>query len=246
MDNLFSFFLCLSWQKALMYWWCFNSLITMFQAIGQVLYLRPYVNDFSTQWVLSSVALLTLGSVLTTYIGERISDLKLGNGTSLLIFTNILSYLPASFGRTIAEAFQNGNYIGLATIILSFVLLVLGIVYVQVSWLRIGQKISSFEAENVHEKSLIFLLRKQREKSQSTMHHDTWVEVEGLKELLTYLSRYPYPLYLKLRLLLFISPNNDLNWIQSHTPYLWTKGLLHDCSHSMIYSIPFYLLGKIV
>ncbi|XP_021277134.1 preprotein translocase subunit SCY1, chloroplastic isoform X2 [Herrania umbratica] len=101
------------------------------QAIGQVLYLRPYVNDFSTQWVLSSVTLLTLGAVLTTYIGERISDLKLGNGTSLLIFTNILSYLPASFGRTVVQAYQDGNYVGLVTIIISFFLLVLGIVYVQ-------------------------------------------------------------------------------------------------------------------
>ncbi|KAJ9162860.1 hypothetical protein P3X46_022602 [Hevea brasiliensis] len=101
------------------------------QAIGQVLYLRSYVNDFSTQWVLTSVTLLTLGSVFTTYIGERISDLKLGNGTSLLIFTSIISYLPASFGRTVAQAFQDGNYVGLVTIIISFFLLVLGIVYVQ-------------------------------------------------------------------------------------------------------------------
>ncbi|XWS70906.1 hypothetical protein CRYUN_Cryun03dG0090400 [Craigia yunnanensis] len=51
------------------------------QAIGQVLYLRPYVNDFSTQ--------------------------------------------------TVAQAYQDGNYIGLATTIISFFLLVLGIVYVQ-------------------------------------------------------------------------------------------------------------------
>ncbi|XP_014501000.1 preprotein translocase subunit SECY, chloroplastic isoform X1 [Vigna radiata var. radiata] len=101
------------------------------QAIGQVLYLRPYVNDFSVEWVLSSVILLTLGSVFTTYIGERITDLKLGNGTSLLIFTNIISYLPASFGRTIAQAFNDANYVGLATIIVSFVFLVVGIVYVQ-------------------------------------------------------------------------------------------------------------------
>lgn len=101
------------------------------QAIGQAFYLRPYVNDFSTEWVISSVVLLTLGSVFTTYIGERITDLKLGNGTSLLIFTSIISYLPASFGRTVAEAFQEGNYLGLAAIILSFFLLVLGIVYVQ-------------------------------------------------------------------------------------------------------------------
>uniref|UniRef100_A0A7C9DBU8 Translocon Sec61/SecY plug domain-containing protein n=1 Tax=Opuntia streptacantha TaxID=393608 RepID=A0A7C9DBU8_OPUST len=101
------------------------------QAIGQVFYLRPYVNDFSTEWVLSSVTLLTLGAVFTTYLSERISDLKLGNGTSLLIFTNIISYLPASFGRTVAQAYQEGNYGGLAIIILSFLFLVFGIVYVQ-------------------------------------------------------------------------------------------------------------------
>lgn len=103
------------------------------KAIGQVFFLRPYVNDFSTEWVFSSVMLLTLGSVLTTYIGERISDLKLGNGTSLLIFTSIISYFPASVGRTVAQAFQDGNYVGLATIVVSFFLLVLGIVYVQVN-----------------------------------------------------------------------------------------------------------------
>ncbi|XP_068333928.1 preprotein translocase subunit SCY1, chloroplastic [Pyrus communis] len=101
------------------------------QAIGQVFYLRPYVNDFSTEWVISSVTLLTLGSVFTTYIGERITDLKLGNGTSLLIFTSIISYFPASVGRTVAQAFQDGNYVGLATIVVSFFVLVLGIVYVQ-------------------------------------------------------------------------------------------------------------------
>lgn len=110
---------------------CF--LLFYLQAIGQVLYLRPYVNDFSAQWVLSSVILLTLGSVFTTYIGERISDLKLGNGTSLLIFTNIISYLPASFGRTFVQGFNDANYVGLITLVVSFFLLVLGIVYVQVN-----------------------------------------------------------------------------------------------------------------
>ncbi|KAJ7979524.1 Preprotein translocase subunit SECY, chloroplastic [Quillaja saponaria] len=131
------------------------------QAIGQVLYLRPYVNDFSTQWILSSITLLTLGSVLTTYIGKRISDLKLGNGTSLLIFTSIISYLPASFGRTIAQVFQDGNYIGLAAIIVSFILLVLGIVYVQEAERKIPLNyVSSTPAELEDFKSLLtYLLR---------------------------------------------------------------------------------------
>ncbi|CAM6070524.1 unnamed protein product [Sphagnum tenellum] len=101
------------------------------QAVGQVTYIRPYVNDFSIEWVGSAVAALTLGSVLTMLIGEKISDLKLGNGTSLLIFTNIVSYLPASIGRTIAQAIGEGNYPGLAGSIAGFLLLVLGIVYVQ-------------------------------------------------------------------------------------------------------------------
>lgn len=111
-------------------------MITSFQAIGQVFFLRQYVNDFSTEWVISSVTLLTLGSILTTYIGERISDLKLGNGTSLLIFTSIISYLPASFGRTISQALSDGNYTGLGIIFASFFLLVFGIVYVQVILVR--------------------------------------------------------------------------------------------------------------
>jgi len=118
-------------KKILQYTRYASVVFAVVQAIGQVLFLRPYVNDFSTEWAASSVILLTLGAVFTTYIGERISDLKLGNGTSLLIFTSIISYLPISFGRTVAQAFQDGNYTGLVTIVISFFLLVLGIVYVQ-------------------------------------------------------------------------------------------------------------------
>uniref|UniRef100_A0A453KG19 CpSecY n=1 Tax=Aegilops tauschii subsp. strangulata TaxID=200361 RepID=A0A453KG19_AEGTS len=135
------------------------------QAIGQVLFLRPYVNDFSTEWVLTSVTLLTLGSVFTTFLGETISELKLGNGTSLLIFTSIISYLPASFGRTVAEGFQAGNYVGLLTIILSFFFLVLGIVYVQVRkytlLFKININLSAYDLLNSHH---FYGFRKLREK----------------------------------------------------------------------------------
>lgn len=119
-------------RKKVLQWTRYASVgFAIVQAIGQVLYIRPYVNDFNTEWVLSSVTLLTLGAIITIYIGEKISDLKLGNGTSLLIFTSILSYLPSSFGRTVAQALEEGNYFGLAAVIISFLLLVLGIVYVQ-------------------------------------------------------------------------------------------------------------------
>eukprot|EP00850_Spirogloea_muscicola_P001462 SM000005S17259 [mRNA] locus=s5:992504:995617:- [translate_table: standard] len=101
------------------------------QAVGQVFFLRPYVDDFSTSWVATSVAALTLGSVAILWIAEQLSELKLGNGTSLLIFTNIVSYLPSTVGRTIAQANDAGNYGGLVALFVSFFLLVFGIVYVQ-------------------------------------------------------------------------------------------------------------------
>ncbi|KAI5062016.1 hypothetical protein GOP47_0022555 [Adiantum capillus-veneris] len=119
-------------RKKVLQWTRYASVgFAVFQAIGQIVYIRPYVYDFSIEWVLTSVFLLTLGSVVTTFIGEQISELKLGNGTSFLIFTNIVSYLPASIGRTVVQALNDGNYTGLGVIFLSFFLLVLGIVYVQ-------------------------------------------------------------------------------------------------------------------
>ena len=103
------------------------------QAVGQVYFFKPYAYDFSLTWQLSAILALTLGSFAVIQIGDKISDLKLGNGTSLLIFTNIVSYLPATFGRTVNQAAENANYGGLGLLLGSFFFLVFGIVYVQVS-----------------------------------------------------------------------------------------------------------------
>lgn len=149
------------------------------------------MNDFSTEWVLTSVTLLTLGSVFTTFIGERISDLKLGNGTSLLIFTSIISYLPASFGRTVAQAFQDGNYVGLLTIILSFLLLVLGIVYVQVSDFHYSRYIYTFFSTfKLANSDHLDDFRKLNAKYPSTMLLDTAAELVDFNDLHIYHLRF--------------------------------------------------------
>ena len=138
------------------------------------------------------MTLLTLGSVFTTFIGERISDLKLGNGTSLLIFTSIISYLPASFGRTVAQAFQDGNYVGLITIILSFFLLVLGIVYVQVSefsFFKIYLHIL-FQFSNCLIYIIWMISRKLSAKYPWTMLLDTAVELGDFNDLHIYHLRF--------------------------------------------------------
>ena len=102
------------------------------QAVGQCLYVRPYVEDFSLPWLLESSAVLTAGAMILLYIGEVLTELKLGNGTSLLIFTNIISSLPSSFGQTLSQANEKGDSATVLPVFFgAFFLSALGIVYVQ-------------------------------------------------------------------------------------------------------------------
>ena len=79
------------------------------QAVGQCLYVRPYVEDFNLGWLVESSAVLTAGAMILLYIGEVLTELKLGNGTSLLIFTNIISSLPSSFRSDDLRGFREGR-----------------------------------------------------------------------------------------------------------------------------------------
>ena len=63
-------------------------------------------------------------------MADTITELKLGNGTSVLIFANIASALPTSVGGAITQAAGENNA-NLAIYGLAFLLTTLGIVYVQ-------------------------------------------------------------------------------------------------------------------
>lgn len=103
-----------------------------FQAVSQVLFLKSYAYTFDSGFFAASVLILTAGAMIEVYIADCLGELKLGSGTSLLIFTNIVSYLPASIGRTASDAASTGNWLGLGGILATFVLLIGGIIYVQV------------------------------------------------------------------------------------------------------------------
>jgi preprotein translocase SecY subunit len=101
------------------------------QAFGQCAYIRPFVTDFSFGWLVESTCALTAGAMALMYIGESLNELRLGNGTSLLIFANIVSSLPQSATAALEQAKQQGSYTGLAVYGVAFVGITLGIVYVQ-------------------------------------------------------------------------------------------------------------------
>ncbi len=81
--------------------------ITLFQSIGYVTATIPSdaIMVDKTFFTLSSMIILTAGTVFTMWIGERITEKGIGNGISMLIMVGIISRFP---GAIIAEATTKG------------------------------------------------------------------------------------------------------------------------------------------
>lgn len=116
-------------QKFSQYQKILTLVFALAQGSGQLNYLRPLVSDFSTYWLFENTMALATGALILTFFANEIDKLKLGNGTSILIFANILSSMPTFLGTTLldlkaAEINKWGD-------LLLFISTILGIVYVQ-------------------------------------------------------------------------------------------------------------------
>jgi preprotein translocase subunit SecY len=80
-------------------------LVTAFQASAYVAYLRSQtgqaiVSEFPAfLFWLSTVVVLTAGTLFVMWMGEKITDKGIGNGVSLIIMVGILARLPHSLGQ---------------------------------------------------------------------------------------------------------------------------------------------------
>ncbi len=105
-------------------------------------YIRPFVDDFSPAWLASSTVALVAGAMALVYIADTISELKLGNGTSVLIFANIASALPASVGALLAQS-ASEDPLNVGVYLAAFFATTMGIIYVQEAERRIPVNYSS-------------------------------------------------------------------------------------------------------
>ncbi|HEY9597629.1 MAG TPA: preprotein translocase subunit SecY [Cyanophyceae cyanobacterium] len=90
--------------------------------------------------VVETVLALTAGSMFVMWVGELITERGIGNGASLLIFVSIVSTLPSSIGATIDQVQSNGDrslVAGVIILILVFLAMIVGIVFVQEGTRRI-------------------------------------------------------------------------------------------------------------
>jgi len=89
-----------------------TRLITLGWAIIQSLSLAFYLKQILFDWnyflAIEIVIWLTTGAMIVLWLSELITDYGLGNGASLLIYTNIISSLPNLCNKIFAE--NNGNF----------------------------------------------------------------------------------------------------------------------------------------
>ena len=78
-------------------------IVTAFQAAAYIGYLKSPGNveaiipSFSSYFWMSTVVILTVGTLFVMWMGEKITDKGLGNGTSIIIMVGILARLPQAF-----------------------------------------------------------------------------------------------------------------------------------------------------
>lgn len=101
------------------------------QSVSVALYLKQVLFDWNYFLAFEIVIWLTTGAMIVLWLSELITDYGLGNGASLLIYTNIISNLPNLYNKIVAENSANFTISsGLSITLLIFIALY-GIVFLQ-------------------------------------------------------------------------------------------------------------------
>jgi len=101
------------------------------QSVSLAIYLKQILFDWSIGLAFEIVIWLTTGSMIVLWLSELITDYGLGNGASLLIYTNIISSLPNLCKKIIVENGQNLTISSIVGVVVLVFVSLYGIVLLQ-------------------------------------------------------------------------------------------------------------------
>ena len=107
------------------------------QSLGVSFWVRPYVFDWNTEFVIQMTLALTTGSMLTMWFSEQITEKGIGNGPSLLIFINIIAGLPKLIQQKSNIVNSNEQATQLLVLASIFLIMIVGIIFIQEGTRRI-------------------------------------------------------------------------------------------------------------
>lgn len=141
--------------------------ITLFLAIvqsaGISLYLKQILFDWSYFLAFNIILWLTTGAMIALWFSEIITERALGNGASLLIYTNIVSNLPNLIKKTIIFNNETSVFVTGLSITVLILLSLYGIVFLQQGSRKIrllsGKKLVETSFQRTVQDSLYLPLR---------------------------------------------------------------------------------------
>jgi preprotein translocase subunit SecY len=98
-------------------------LIAVYYSLLLAFFIKPYVFGFNTNKIIEITLLLTVGSTIIMWFSELITERGIGNGSSLVIFVNIISSLPDILKTLVIS---DKSYI-----LIFFLVNIVGIIFVQ-------------------------------------------------------------------------------------------------------------------
>jgi len=109
--------------------------ITLIWAIIQSLslgfYLKQILFDWNVQLLVEIVIWLTTGAMIVLWLSEIITDYGLGNGASLLIYTNIVSSFPNIYKKFLITNPQELSFFSVIISVIIIIISLFGIVLLQ-------------------------------------------------------------------------------------------------------------------
>ncbi len=107
--------------------------VTLLQASAYVAFLKGMTQNggmipgYESYFWLSTVVVLSAGTMFVMWMGEKITDKGLGNGTSLIIMVGILARLPQSFAQEfVAKSNRSGDILIFIVEIAILIAIILG------------------------------------------------------------------------------------------------------------------------
>ena len=101
------------------------------QSLSIAFYLKRALFNWSFLLACKIIVWLTTGAIIVLWLSELITEYGLGNGTSLLIYTNIISSLPNLGKKLISENSNSLDFLSLLIIVLLLFSAIYGIVLLQ-------------------------------------------------------------------------------------------------------------------
>ncbi len=118
-------------QKFNQYTRCATVPLAMLQGFAMITLLKNQgiIGNIDKFDMVIAISLITAGTIFLMWLGELISEKKIGNGISLIIFAGIVSGIPMAISQTVATMTPD-KYPGIISLLIMSVVVVLGVVII--------------------------------------------------------------------------------------------------------------------